>query len=517
MSDESKQEETPTPVDGLVPESQPEVQPIEEPKEPVTEDKVEEQPEKGDIQETIDIFAELADRLTTIGNPLGTQTANEVEKDLSEALGCVVGDTAAADAQFEEQHKTTTPREYRDLLRDPESDVSRKVITERMLEQTINADLFQYLKTNNIELSPPSPTLMNGMSRAKGVTGNKSGIDGKVSVAARLGGVQRVLLLNSGFYVFVKPFNIAQLYGFFRTVSADEDEFGKELGLSYYAFNDYFLKAKFMEFFVNSVVSSNLVGWTPTMLMDAISYQDYETCLWAACCLIHPTVLLGLRCANPECGYKLEKQEVKLSNIRLDNYRVVPPEVLATVFANNNITLDEVKAYQARPEFSRVLTYSTEDGIELKYHLRVPSASYFLSCAQKLVQQATQTFKQINNDSDDAKAEILKISISKMMWPWVNAFESKFNDGSDSMMVNDPDNILESLDETYNNRRPTLPEDIHKFILDTRLSMIAYTSAACSHCGAKPTGELDYKGLVPVNLSSLFFILASKRVRSAQK
>jgi len=440
--------------------------------------------------------------------------------DLSMRLGAIVGDLDAARTRLDQIEEQYGKGAIRRALADPNSELRNFTTAVGALQRSVAGATLAYWQETNPELTPmvEAPAqLRNATNHGKGMGGKPTGLDAKVSIAARLTGMHRVKLLNSGFWVMLKPFDISMLYGFYRTVINEANEFGRDIGLMYFDFNDYHLKRRFVEFFISSVVRSNLATYDqPGVLELAISMQDYDTCMWAICMMIHPQVTLGLRCANPECNFRLEKQTVDTKNLRIDNYRHVDKQAVIDIFSKPQVTVAEVMEYQNRPEFKRTLTYPHPLGNgETRFDLSIPSLHTFLSRAEKLVNTATTSAKYIDTADDAARNEVYQISVHRMLWPWVSSF-TVHQPGEEDLVIEDPTDLLEALDESYAHTRPTLPQDINRFIMDTRISAIAYTIAKCPKCGAGPHSDTDYNGLVPVNLSYLFFVLASKMVQSIQ-
>ena len=470
--------------------------------------KVEETLDSDDL-ELVNVLQRLdedSDILKDIGDPDDPTTLL--------SMGIVTGDLDAFVDEYNNEYADKTQKELLQALRDPKSLASRFVRAKKLVMNTLSPTGISHLGAHSANLTQPNNNFRNKISRGgSNHRGELSGADAKIAVLARLRGVQKVFLLNSGFWVTIRPLQMGELESFYREVVRENEELGRVLNSGYYSFADHHLKTKFMELFCSSVVGSNFVDWSnPKSLQEAMSMHDYESALWATCALMFPEVKLVLYCVNRECKHKVQNIPVDIRKLRLDDYTIVNADTLSKAFAAPALKMEDVKSYQTQKAFKTELTYTTDIAGKIVYKLQVPSVARFLECSERLLYSALSTLNTASTAADEARQRSLLLSLQRMTLPWIEAFEAH-DDNPLPLVVRDLEALTLALDESNMAAHPTLHDDVYEFMIKTKISHIGYTASKCPVCGAAPSTEMSIDGIVPVSLTTLFFVLALNSTR----
>lgn len=438
-------------------------------------------------------------------------------RDLRVLLSFLVGGDKA-DKYVEKLIGGRSKAEMAQIFADPESvyNYLRRAVLHSLQEQDTPQRrlMLRFLEERNpeqlAEAQADTTFVDKHLHVAKSLNGKVTGKRATLSVIAMLSGIEKVFLLNSGFWVHLRPFTVAELHTFFNTVDTENQELGRHLGGVFYSFVDLNLREKFMEFFASAVQHSNLVGWEdPEVLLKNLSLNDYDICVWAVCKLMYSQgVTVPLVCANPECGYRDEHMLVDLGALRLNFYTAVDRLKLEELLQKKSVTPEELEAYRASNGFVRDLDYPCQNspGAKMRYTLRVPTVAEYLAGGKSLLAQLSVHLGKNRTMRDKQCVSLLSYNLHRMFFVWVKQYAMVQEDGKVEWWTDEEEAILASLESTVHDKTK-LYDDVAKFMSDSRISHLAYHGIKCPTCGAEMGNECAVKDLVPVDIHSLFFVL----------
>jgi hypothetical protein len=413
-----------------------------------------------------------------------------------------------------------------DLLKEMRNPASKIRLSNMMQSTTAQMKTPQYSyvakvladRISKLEQSAESAMSDKLFRGSKTTTGEIKGSAARLNVLARLGGLKRVNLLNSGFWVTIRPFTIAELHAFYQTVDTDNLDMGRHLGGVFFSFMDLNLKERFMEFFVSSVVTSNLEGWDKdTNLLDNISFQDYDICMWAVCSLIYKDgIEMTMFCAKPECGYRNPKFQIDLNKLRLNDYSIIDRAKMEEFLLRKSVTVKEVEVYRSQVQFTKELIYEdVTTHSKFKYTLKVPTISEHIKFGKTLLTQIVKFIgKETSLRNEQTRIQIT-INLYRLFIAWISRFDDVTNADA-PWWTTETDAIMETLETSYH-ENTTFYQDLTAFIGATKISHIAYTGIKCPQCGAVVEQTAKLEDLVPVDVSALFFALACRQIEAMSK
>lgn len=334
-------------------------------------------------------------------------------------------------------------------------------------------------------------------------------LTGKKAVLAAIGkvqGLRKIHLLNSGFHVVLRPLSMHKLAQFYNTVDKEQVELGRILGDFSFLIADIKLKKAFMELMEEeAIVSSNLKDYdTPGTITRNVSFHDYDTLLWGACCSLFPNGMeIGLPCSSPDCRYVEPTMEIDLTKLKFVTYSRIPEEAQLAM-GGGSVTEEEVQTYQ-----KELLQFSgTHVQDDMHYHLQVPTIGEYISNGERILNTVTSGFQGIPSVKDKLIHDKVIINIYKALKPWISKLESIDTNGNVEFIIDqEQDALYELLDPLIQEKYDgDIYKTIQKFIHDTKLTHICYSGLQCPSCGKVPGGKLeDY---VPLDMQMHFFSLA---------
>lgn len=350
-----------------------------------------------------------------------------------------------------------------------------------------------------------------------------SGKEAILAIKARLGGIVRVNLLNSGFWVALRSPQLNELQEIFATIDFDNKEIGRILGGHFALITDMYLKRKFVEILVNKrlIVESNFADiFKAGAFVRNLAYHDYET-------LLHGIVTLmtrgGMRyrCICPSCGM-VSVETLDMSACKFINEDLWTPEVAA--WWNNVVgpdgkplrrTENDLATYREQI-LGRKETYSQEfdnglgDKVKIDLVIKEPTMARFFEIGDKLIKNLNETIDAVS-DGDSDKAEMIKASISihqyQLIAPWIEELVLWRDEKNVEIKTTDSTAILEHLDQSIQ-QDSKLFDALTKYIKDSRFVWIGTQSIRCPQCGAKPTTAMD--SFYPLEIQTIFFGLLSR-------
>ena len=191
-----------------------------------------------------------------------------------------------------------------------------------------------------------------------------SGKDGQVALTSLIGGIRRVRLYNSGISVNLRSLSLTTLNNYYREANTEDFEYGKMFGAFYYMYSDIAITKYIIEnLFPVLICGSNYRHWKDKdKLLSAISFQDFQTILWAAATMMHPDgVTVNFTCAEPGCGH-VTKETVDLSKLRLINSDLINDEMYTLMAKNGPITDEDLIKYQEVSDLKRSINLEYGSG-----------------------------------------------------------------------------------------------------------------------------------------------------------
>lgn len=331
-----------------------------------------------------------------------------------------------------------------------------------------------------------------------------SGREAKLAILARAKGLRKVHLLNSGFWVTIRPPRIAELSQWYADVSTETKDFGRLLGGHVFMFSDVLLRRKFMEIFPSLVVDSNLENWrAPERLAKMISIQDFDTIVWACCTLIYKeAITVNVHCTNEECQYVAQNYKVDIDKIRFTNLDAIPEEAYSYL-SKQLVSLDKVSSAQIK-QYHKLLGFNKDFKLgDVTYKLHVPSIHKFIECGAEFVKQIMESLKGVDSGFDGELEREVRVNVAKTYLPWVSRIVTP------EFETDDPEAIAAQMEMDVLNDR-SLSDEILQYQYATKLSYFCYTMLECPKCHKTPSAILhDY---YPLDPTYLFFFLFSRQL-----
>lgn len=423
---------------------------------------------------------------------------------------------------------------------DPESILSRTIAaTDHGWGTTQARDIIEVLKTNDTykklhtqQDSLRFPGIKDGRpNRVSMPNADIAGRDAIIALKARLGGIVRVNLLNSGFWVAIRSPQIDELQEIFASIDFENREIGRILGGHFALVTDMYLKDKFVNILVQKqiIMESNFKDiYKPGAFARNLAYHDYDT-------LMHAVVMLmtrgGLRyrCVCPKCG-----------NMSVENL-----DVGACKFVNEDLWTDEVRKWwnttvdkegklivhtekdllNYRNNIlgkKHIFTNKVDNGlgetVEISLELTEPTMRKYQEVGSILIRKLNETIDAISKGNED-KAELVTATLAvhnyQQVAPWVNLLRVTGEDGKVDIQTSDVNVILTYLDE-LSQHDGALTKALTEFIAESRFNWIGTHAIQCPNpnCKARPSQEMD--GFYPLEIQTIFFGLSSRLWRSGR-
>lgn len=358
---------------------------------------------------------------------------------------------------------------------------------------------------NEMRIARVTPKIGDGNGPKK-----LSGSTAKAAVISRLKGMYRVQLYNSGFWLDLRPPTLMDIDSWMKEVDTDFKELGRVLGGHAHSVLDIYLKRKFMEIVPSMVQRSNYINFNdPNRLVDNISYHDYDTLLWAVCCMMYKDGIgAGIYCTNPDCRHIDSHQFVDLRNICFLNTEVFGAKAQAWMTAGAHagsklLTDEDLKEYRDNV-VGKPMTLSYENG-KIVFELEVPTMRRYIEEGISLVTKIENVLDGDHDIHSDIVSNQITYHLYKMMAPWIKVLNIHDDKGNLSYKIEDREAIFESLDiEMFESNG--FFKDITNYVRDTKASIYSATTIKCPKCGK--VANLAHDNMFPMDLQYLFFCLS---------
>lgn len=500
-----------------------EPQPIEQPDDSGELDKVpEEEPKKEEIDNELnevidssdpdDASLESQDMTPPTPEPEPEYDKNEDEDPIMDVpIGNIVDDMSRLSAKY---NPFMDKEIIRKRLREDPNDFYVSIM---QMFATVGSsvelarDYLERIQADGVKLKKNPEGVADEIIRNKpagdGPRRKLSGPEAKMAVLARAKGLRKVHLLNSGFWVMLRPMQLTELSQWYNTASMEAKDFGKLMGGHAFMFSDVLLRKTFMDILPSIIVDSNLDGWrNPDRLAKMISIQDFDTLVWAECTLIYKQgVTVNLHCTNEECQFVANNVNVDLEKLRFNNLSIMSEEatkyLAEQLTTSTNVTTENLKRYHRALGFNKDIVVG-----DVTYKCHVPSVHYFCQCGAEFVRMILDSVKGLDNSVDNVDQGIesnVRLNIAKTYLPWVYKITTP------DFETEDKDAILTQMEQDVRTGR-TLQDEILKYQYDTKISYFCYTMLECPRCHKTPSKSLeDY---YPLDPTYLFFFLCSRQL-----
>lgn len=342
-----------------------------------------------------------------------------------------------------------------------------------------------------------------------------SGKKARIAVTARMRGIQKINLLNSGFYIIVRAPNLAELSEFTTSVDLDAKQFGRMIGNHFGLCMDVFTKSKIMELLSDYelIIDSNFPDITKKgVLAQHMSLLDFDVVLHGIISLMYRNgmrlKLVCPKCQNIEPNNLIDIASAKYMNTDLftdkvaeywgtkhdDNGRPIIRTVKDLIDYRRTILGFESRVVQERP-----------DGCGVAFSIKDPSMARYMTIGEKFISKINATLHGSNTQRDDEIKYNSTIHLYQMFAPWVEKMQILNPDRSVNFETSDIDTIIDALDLSVQ-KDFNFVDDINKFVNKYKFDHIGTFAIECPKCHSKP--ELGLDDFYPLDVETIFFALA---------
>lgn len=395
-------------------------------------------------------------------------------------------------------------------LNDPNSLAVKLVKIFRSGVYTASTEMMNVLleKVNKEDIEIAKHKVSNGGSKFNGV--GLRGSQAELAFTAKLKGLKKVYLYNSGFNIVIRPWSISELSMFFQSIDGDDSELGRLLGTYRFTIHDAFIKQKFMEILPTAIVSCNLKGWANgKTLQKHISFNDYDLLLWAVCSMMykHP-IKLDVKCLSCK---KDSDSEYDISKMLLLNNSVINASSYEFIHKEEDVTPEQILEYKkGLNNFRSSMEHKIGDTV-VKYSLAVPSIGEYLDNASKTIASLIAASQDVNDVKNRNLMNNIIIDFNKNYIPWIDELSIIEND---KVVTSTSDKtaypkILEMLGNDDSNSG--IHDKLLDFIRDSNGVIVGYIPPKCPHCGKQYETKSGY---LSWDVERLFFDLTYQALLS---
>ena len=337
-----------------------------------------------------------------------------------------------------------------------------------------------------------------------------TGATARAAVISRMKGMFRVQLYNSGFWLDLRPPTLIDIDGWMQSIDTEFKELGRCLGGHAHAVIDVYIKQKFFDILPSIIQRSNFEDYNdPVKLVSNISFHDYDTLLWAMCCMIFKDGIgAGVYCTNPDCRYVDDHQYVDLKNICFLNTEIFKGAAMDWMVRGAHagsklLTENDLKQYREEIlGFKKTVSY---DEGKTVYELKVPTIKEFIDESSSLVSKMERLLNGNHDITSDVVSNQLTFHLYKMLTPWVRTLSLYDDQGNLQYQIPDREAIYDSLD-VDSLEGTSIYEDVNGFIRDSKISFYSSTTLRCPKCGK--VADLEHDNMFPLDMQYLFFCLS---------
>lgn len=346
-----------------------------------------------------------------------------------------------------------------------------------------------------------------------------SGSYGSFVVASLTGGLHRVYLWNSGFYLNIKSLPLAEIARYIRNVDSSNYEYGKTFGGWYYMFADLEINKYIIENLLPIAIGgSNYQNYRDMdKLMEVISIQDYPVILATIASVMYPNGTdINLCCGNDGCEH-IETVHADLSKLHLINAELVTDDMIKHMASTSKwVTDQDIANYKKMLNLDREIKfeYTDEMGINKKFTvvLHQNSISELVKAGEEFNERLAMTS---SIRSIDEVQDYLGYNLYRGFKAWISkiSFTTSTDEHQTTFSVtNNLDNVdaIDSLLDEFRLYSSEFGTLVREYIMSTRISHIAHFYPKCPHCGKEPVNS--YHGYIAFDVAQIFFILAQLKL-----
>lgn len=330
------------------------------------------------------------------------------------------------------------------------------------------------------------------------------------------GGIRRVYLWNSGFYVSLKALPICDINNLIREFDDTIYEYGRAYGEYYYAFADLQLK----EYIVDKLLPKALVGssykyWKDRdKMFKALSAQDLPTICWALGAMQYPRgVKIRYHC--DKCGH-VHDETVDIMKLRANNTELINDNMIEIMGRTGWVDDERVAEYREACDFERVIEFKAADpSLSTTWKVTMKQADMFSFLDTGATFNA-ELVTHVRPKEYGAVVDYLRFNGLFRYIPWIKCIEI-FDGTGRCVVVNNivgdkefENSIRDALDELGQNCIG-VEKAFRDYINDTKITHTVFYFPQCVSCG-HPTANGN-NGYIPYDPISSFFTLALMKIR----
>lgn len=311
-----------------------------------------------------------------------------------------------------------------------------------------------------------------------------------LALTARVKGIKKVYLYNSGFHVCIRPMDFTELDNFYTEVDQEGEELGRIIGGLMFLIHDTHLKAKFADLLESIVVSTNLIGWNKkSTLINNISIQDLDTLYWAVCSMMHRNgIKLDLVCGHSECGHVTPDQLLDINRMRIVDTSQMSQEALQFLVSDEPVKEEQLKEYREKTlDLKKSFTNRN-----IRYDLIVPTIGDVIKYNKKLMAEVIINAGDDYSLSNQRIMRNIMLNYNRNFAPWISRVSYIDEDGNVEFSCRDIEGVHAALalsDDSEDDGE--LMRGVTDFIKETKLSHIGYAVLKCVKCGKSSTDAIN--------------------------
>lgn len=343
-----------------------------------------------------------------------------------------------------------------------------------------------------------------------------SEVDSYMTMATMTGGMRRITLWNSGIHVTLRKIPLNVLNEYYKLINEKDYEYGKEFGGFYYNFADLAIKEYMIESLLPiAICTSNYAHWRNTdKLLQAISIQDFDTLVWGMACMLHPRgTSVNFTCGKPNCGH-VHRIKSDLTKLRLLNTDLINDEMINHFRKSGPVTDEDLQRYKQALNLKKTLSFNINpegDQDELwKFNLKQISLADHLDIGRDF---NAELRRAVHVDNRTEVTDYTIYNLYRTFKPWLESVECTIHhdDGQDQTLVwnntgtEESDKSMYLALDTISNEVDDFEKQMQDYIVDSRISHIAFYMPKCPKCGGVPS--IGYHGYIPYDAMRNFFTL----------
>lgn len=380
------------------------------------------------------------------------------------------------------------------------------------------SELIEYVQ--NIMLSPTSDTAAEAiqehvLDKASSITPTKlmrnrkwtggnivSGTNAKLAFAARNKGFYKLPLYNSGFYVLLRSPTSGELNALFEEIDdLETSRIGRIIGDLQFLCYDVYFKEAVMRILPSLVVGSNLENYNKSnVLLNAISFHDYDPILWAiSAMLIDRKISIQLNCL--ECKHK-EVVDYDYSGFHLIVNCPLEAQELVNKETVNKVDLKEYK---------KILYADSKENFDwddIRIQREVPSLFEVVQQGKYIISAVEDKLgEEVTPENTNAVQELMFMFNDNLI-PWIKSISQLDEHRNIEFATTDKKTFVEILNMLgLGTNHKQLVTSMTEYIFSTKASVIGYKPIDCPNakCGASQAKDKPYIAWDP---EKAFFTIA---------